>query len=204
MAVAQSLSIGSQIVRSKIIAATLGAPGIAMLGFMNSYAGNITSISGWGLSSSGVRMMASAESGDRPAIASAVITFGRWLSFVGIALAVLTCWPMCQVTFGTGSLFFEFAVVGLAAPFLVMGSVFVAMLQVEGDFRSIAIAQSVGAITGLLLGGLLIFFLGTLGVALAILVAAAPDQHNVARANGTVVLAVTRLHKARRRLHVSG
>lgn len=173
MAVAQSLSIGSQIVRSKVIAATLGAPGIAMLGFMNSYAGNITSISGWGLSSSGVRMMASAESGERPAIASAVITFGRWLSFAGIALAILTCWPMCQVTFGTGSLFFEFALVGLAAPFLVMGSVFVAMLQVEGDVRSIAIAQSVGAIAGLLVGGLLIFFLGTLGVALAILVAAA-------------------------------
>jgi len=173
MALAQSLSIGSQIVRSKIIAATLGAPGIAMLGFMNSYAGNITSISGWGLSTSGVRMMASAENAERPVIASAVACMGRWLSIAAIALAVLTCWPMCKVTFGNGFMFLEFALAGLSAPFLVAGSVFVAMLQVEGDHRSIAIAQSVGAVMGLLLGGLLIFFLGTLGVALAILVAAA-------------------------------
>lgn len=173
MAVAQSLSVGSQIVRSKVIAATLGAPGIAMLGFMNSYAGNITSISGWGLSTSGVRMMASAENGERPAVASAVISMGRWLSIAGIALAVLTCWPMCKATFGDGSMSLEFALAGLSAPFLVTGSVFVALLQVEGDVRSVAIAQSVGAIVGLLLGGLLIFFLGTQGVALAILVAAA-------------------------------
>jgi PST family polysaccharide transporter len=172
MAAAQSLSIVSQIVRSKLIAETLGAQGIGMLGIMNSFAGNVSSVSGWGLSTSAARLMA-ADAQQKPLIAGAVIKLGRWLSIAGVALAVLTCLPMSQVTFGSGNLALELALSGLAAPFLVASGVFAAILQVEGDVRSIALAQSVGVLAGLAIGLLVIFLAGTPGIAIAIIAAAA-------------------------------
>lgn len=173
MASAQSLSIVSQIVRSKIIAWTLGAPGIGILGIMNSFAGNVATVSGWGLSTSGARMIAVADKQQKPSIISAVIIFGRYLSLVGILLAILTCLPMSRVTFGSSLYAYELALVGLSAPFLVASGVFTAILQAEGDIKSIAIGQSIGAIVGLVLGVALILFFGMMGVAAAILVAAA-------------------------------
>lgn len=173
MAAAQSLSVVSQIVRSKIIAATLGASGIGVLGILNSFAGNVASVSGWGLSTSGARMIASTEAHERPLIICAVVSMGRYLSIAGVALAVLACWPMSWATFKSSSFACELAVAGLSAPFLVASGVFTAMLQAEGDIKSIATAQSIGAIVGLLLGVALIFFAGMMGVAVGILVAAA-------------------------------
>jgi PST family polysaccharide transporter len=65
------------------------------------------------------------------------------------------------------------AIVALAVPCLIASSAWSAILQASGKISSLAKVQITGALTGLLLGLPAIYFWGTLGIALSILLAAA-------------------------------
>lgn len=95
---AQVVSLAAGFVRAKVVAMVFGASGIGLIGVLNSFSGNISSFVAWGLSASGVRVIAGASEAERPVRVSAVRYLGRWLSWLGLAVALILFWPMGRVT----------------------------------------------------------------------------------------------------------
>jgi antigen flippase len=58
---AQVVVLAAGFVRAKATALILGASGIGLIGIFNGYSGNIATIAGWGLGTSGVRLIAGAS-----------------------------------------------------------------------------------------------------------------------------------------------
>ena len=170
---AQVVVLAAAFVRTKIIAIVLGASGVGLIGLFNTFSGNISSFAGWGLGTSGVRLISGANENDKPAKIAAVRRMGWLLSLLGLALGLLTFWPTARLTFASSEYATEMAIVALAVPCLIASSTWSAILQASGKISSLAKVQIAGALTGLLLGLPAIYFWGTLGVALSILLAAA-------------------------------
>jgi len=170
---AQVIVLIAGFVRAKIVAVVFGAAGIGLIGVLNGYNGNIASFTGWGLATSGVRIIAGAPESDKPNKISAVRYLGRHLSWVGLGIVVLSFWPVGRATFASDKYTLELAVAGLAVPCLVASAAWSAILQAAGRLKTLAKVQVIGAIAGLLIGLPLIYFVGTLGVALSIFLAAA-------------------------------
>lgn len=170
---AQVVVLAAAFVRTKIIAIVLGASGVGLIGLFNAFSGNISSFAGWGLGTSGVRLIAGANADDKPVKIAAVRRMGWLLSLLGLALGLLTFWPTARLTFGSAEYATEMAIVALAVPCLIASSAWSAVLQASGKISSLAKVQMAGALTGLLLGLPAIYFWGTLGIALSILLAAA-------------------------------
>jgi PST family polysaccharide transporter len=170
---AQVVVLVAGFVRAKIIAVVFGAAGIGLIGVLNGFNGNISSFTGWGLATSGVRVIAGAPETDKPSKISAVRYLGRHLSWVGLGIVVLSFWPVGRATFASDKYTLELAVAGLAVPCLVASAAWSAILQAAGRLKTLAKVQVIGAIAGLLIGLPLIYFVGTLGVALSIFLAAA-------------------------------
>lgn len=170
---AQVVSLAAGFVRAKVVAMVFGASGIGLIGVLNSFSGNISSFVAWGLSASGVRVIAGASEAERPVRVSAVRYLGRWLSWLGLAVALILFWPMGRVTFASDEYTLELAIAGLAVPCVVASAAWSAILQSTGQLKTLAKIQVFGAFAGLLLGLPLIYFGGTFGVALSILLAAA-------------------------------
>jgi len=170
---AQVVVLAAAFVRTKIIAIVLGASGVGLIGLFNAFSGNISSFAGWGLGISGVRLVAGAKENDKPAKIAAVRQMGWTLSLLGLALGLLTFWPTARLTFDSSEYATEMAIVALAIPCLIASSAWSAILQASGKISSLAKVQVAGALTGLLLGLPAIYFWGTLGIALSILLAAA-------------------------------
>lgn len=170
---AQVVVLASGFVRAKVIAIALGASGVGLIGLFNAFSGNISSFAGWGLGTSGVRLIAGANENDKPAKIAAVRRMGLLLSLLGLALGLLTFWPTARLTFDSSEYATEMAIVALAVPCLIASSAWSAILQASGKISSLAKVQMAGALTGLLLGLPAIFYWGSLGIALSILLAAA-------------------------------
>ena len=170
---AQVVVLATAFVRTKIIAIALGASGVGLIGLFNAFSGNISSFAGWGLGTSGVRLIAGANENDKPAKIAAVRRMGLLLSLLGLALGLLTFWPTARLTFDSSEYATEMAIVALAVPCLIASSAWSAILQASGKISSLAKVQMAGALTGLLLGLPAIFYWGSLGIALSILLAAA-------------------------------
>jgi enterobacterial common antigen flippase len=170
---AQVVVLAAAFVRTKIIAIVLGASGVGLIGLFNAFSGNISSFAGWGLGTSGVRLIAGANENDKPARIAAVRRMGWLLSLLGLALGLLTFWPTARLTFDSSEYATEMAIVALAVPCLIASSAWSAILQASGKIGSLAKVQMAGALTGLLLGLPAIYFWGTIGIALSILLAAA-------------------------------
>ena len=170
---AQVISLGAGFIRAKVVAIVFGASGIGLIGVLNAFNGNISSFVGWGLATSGVRVIAGATEVERPAKISAVQHLGRWLSWLGLAIVAISFWPMGRITFASDKYTLELAVAGLAVPCLVASAAWSAILQSTGQLKALAKIQVFAAFVGLALGVPLIYFGGTLGVALSIFLAAA-------------------------------
>jgi PST family polysaccharide transporter len=170
---AQVVVLAAGFVRAKAIALILGASGIGLIGIFNAFSGNIATFAGWGLGTSGVRLIAGASEEEKPAKVAAVRRMGWALSLLGLALGLLTFWPVGAATFTAGQYAVEMAIVALAVPCVIASAAWSAILQASGKIASLAKVQIAGALTGLLLGLPAIYFWGTLGIALSILLAAA-------------------------------
>ena len=170
---AQVVVLAAAFVRTKIIAIVLGASGVGLIGLFNAFSGNISSFAGWGLGTSGVRLIAGANENDKPARIAAVRRMGWLLSLLGLALGLLMFWPTARLTFDSSEYATEMAIVALAVPCLIASSAWSAILQASGKIGSLAKVQMAGALTGLLLGLPAIYFWGTIGIALSILLASA-------------------------------
>lgn len=170
---AQIVVLVAAFVRAKAVALILGASGVGLIGILNAFSGNITSLAGWGLGTSGVRLIAGATEENRATKVAAVRRMGWALSLLGLVLALALFWPVGNATFATSQYATEMAIVAFAVPCVIASSAWSAVLQASGKIVSLAKVQIVGAITGLSLGLPAIYFWGTIGVAISIFLAAA-------------------------------
>ena len=170
---AQVVVLATGFVRTKVIAVILGASGVGLIGILNAFSGNVSAFAGWGLGTSGVRLIAGASNQEKPTKIAAVRRMGFRLSILGLALALLTCWPVGLVTFDSTRYAAEMTIVALAVPCVIASSAWSAVLQASGKVASLAKVQIAGALSGLLIGLPAIYFWGTKGIALSILLASA-------------------------------
>jgi enterobacterial common antigen flippase len=170
---AQVIVLAAAFIRAKAIAMILGASGVGLIGIFNAFSGNVASFAGWGLGTSGVRLIAGAPDEQKPAKIAAVRRMGWALSLLGLALALLLFWPVGSATFASSQYAAEMAIVACAVPCVIASSAWSAVLQASGKVASLAKVQIAGALAGLLLGLPAIFLWGTIGIALSILFAAA-------------------------------
>jgi antigen flippase len=182
---AQVVVLAAAFVRAKAIALILGASGVGLIGIFNAFSGNVASFAGWGLATSGVRLIAGVPDDEKPAKIAAVRRMGWALSLLGLALALLLFWPIGSATFDSSQYAFEMAIVACAVPCVIASSAWSAVLQSSGKVASLAKVQVTGALAGLLLGLPAIFLWGTIGIALSILFAAAVPAAVLWRAAGS-------------------
>ena len=170
---AQVVVLAAGFIRAKVIAVTLGASGVGLIGIFNAFSGNVSSFAGWGLGISGVRLVAGATEEQRPSKIAAVRRMGWMLSLLGLALALILFWPVGSATFASSQYALEMAIVACAVPCAIASSAWSAILQASGKIASLAKVQVSAAMTGLLLGLPAICFWGTIGIAISIFLAAA-------------------------------
>jgi PST family polysaccharide transporter len=170
---AQAVVLAAAFLRAKAIALIFGASGIGLVGLFNAFSGNLSSLAGWGLGTSGVRLIAGASPAERPGKIAAVRRMGWTLCGCGLALGALLFWPTTRLTFASNRYAPEMAIVALAVPCAIVSSAWAAVLQASGKIASLAKVQVAGALAGLLLGLPAIYLWGTIGIALSILLAAA-------------------------------
>jgi PST family polysaccharide transporter len=159
--------------RTKLIALVLGASGVGLAGIFNSFSGSINSFAGWGLGTSGVRLIASSTDRERALKSAAVRQLGWTLSLVGMTLALALFWPVSWWTFNSNKYILELAIVGMSVPCLIASGAWSALLQANGKIESLAKVQILGALAGVLVGLPLIYLYGTVGIAISIFLAAA-------------------------------
>lgn len=163
--------------RTKIIAVLVGPEGVGLAGSLVNFNNVLAMLVGWGLSTSGVRMIASAPVEQRPQKVSAVLHFGYRLMGYSLLVALLLSVPVAWYTFGrTDGHTLEMILASLGVPCLVGAGVWGALLQAEGHLKPLARTQILSAFAGLLVGIPVIYFfqqagLPLVGVALGILIA---------------------------------
>ena len=169
---AQVVVLAAGFVRAKAIAVIIGASGVGLIGIFNVFSGNVATFAGWGLGTSGVRLIAGASEEEKPAKIAAVRRMGWMLSMLGLVMALALFWPVGVVTFDTNRYSVEMAIVAFAVPCIVAAYAWSAVLQASGKIASLAKVQVAGALAGLLLGLPAIWLWGTIGIALSIFFAA--------------------------------
>jgi len=170
---AQAVVLAAAFIRAKAIALTLGAAGVGLIGFFNAFSGNISSFAGWGLGTSGVRLIAGAGETEKHAKIAAVRRLGWSLSALGLVAGLLLFWPVTWATFSSSQYTTEMGIVTLAVPCVIASLAWSAILQASGKIASLAKVQIFGALTGLLVGLPAIYIWGTIGIAISIFFAAA-------------------------------
>lgn len=170
---AQVVVLVTALVRTKVIAQLMGPAGVGLVGVLTSFNGNVSTFAAWGLGASGVRLIASAPEEARPAKQAAVRKFGFTLSGFGLVATLLLFWPAAYLTFDSSRYALELLIGGLAVPCMVTSSIWSSILQAAGQVKSLAKAQTLSALAGLLVGLPLIYFFGTVGIAASLLLAAA-------------------------------
>jgi enterobacterial common antigen flippase len=170
---AQVVVLAAGFVRAKAIALIFGASGVGLIGIFQAFSGNVASFAGWGLGTSGVRLIAGAPDELKPAKVAAVRRMGWVLSLLGLALALLLFWPVGIATFASSQYATEMAIVACAVPCVIASSAWSAVLQASGKVASLAKVQIAAALAGLLMGLPAIWLWGALGIALSIMLATA-------------------------------
>lgn len=160
-------------VRTKVIAQLMGPAGVGLAGVLTAFNGNVSTFAAWGLGASGVRLISQAPEAEKAVKQAAVRRFGLALSGLGLALSLMLFWPVSKLTFDSSKYTVELLIGGLAVPCMVTSSIWASMLQAAGHVKSLAKAQALSALGGLLFGLPLIFIFGTIGIAFSLLLAAA-------------------------------
>lgn len=152
---ASVLNILIGLVRTKFVAVLLGPAGVGLLGMYGQIMALISTMTGMGINTSGVRQVAeSVGSGDYERIARTVVTLRRtaWLTGVlGLLVMVAFCQPLSQITFGSNDYAWSIAILGVS---LLAGAVSGGQGSIINGTRRIgdlAKISVIGAISGTLI-----------------------------------------------------
>ncbi len=169
---AQVVTLAVAFIRTKVIAQLMGPAGVGLVGVLTAFNGNVSTLAGWGLGASGVRMIAGSVPEETASKQAAVRKFGMTLSSLGLVATLALFWPVAYLTFDTSFYATELLIGGMAVPCIIAGLVWTSMLQAAGQVKSLAKAQVLSALTGLFIGLPLIYFFGSIGIAVSLLFAA--------------------------------
>jgi PST family polysaccharide transporter len=170
---AQVATLAVAFIRTKIIAQLMGPAGVGLVGVLTAFNGNVSTLAGWGLGVSGVRMIASAPTEEKAAKQAAVRKFGLTVSSLGLVVMLALFWPVAYLTFDSSRYALELLIGGMAVPCIIASTIWTSILQAAGQVKTLAKAQVISALGGLFLGLPLIYFYGTIGIAASLLLAAA-------------------------------
>lgn len=164
-------------VRTKAMAVLLGPAGFGLMGLYTSIVDLVVSLAGMGISSSGVRQIAEAESsGDRSRIALTAKVL-RWtaviLGLVGAAFLFIFRKQASIVTFGDDSHAWAVALLGLAVALRIVADSQGALIQGTRRIADLARMGALGALLGSAISIVIVYWWGTEGVAPAVVCIAA-------------------------------
>ncbi len=165
------------LVRTKAMAVMLGPAGFGFVGALSSVADLARTISGAGIGSSGVRQIAdAARDNDEARIArtaAVLLKLAAVLGAVGAMALMLTSVPLSVITFGTGEYGPAVAVLSLVVLLNVYTDGRMALLQGLRRIGDIAKIGVLGPLFGTLMALPLVYWLGSDGVAPALVALAA-------------------------------
>lgn len=173
---ASVLNILIGMVRTKFVAILLGPTGVGLLGVYGQITALITTMTGMGIGSSGVRQVAEAVgTGDDERIARTVITLRRtvWLTGgLGLLVMVAFCVPLSRMTFGSNDYVLSIAVLGIT---LLTGAIAGGQGCIINGTRRIddlAKISVIGAINGTLISIPCFYLWGKAGIVLSLILSA--------------------------------
>jgi len=170
----QVFQIIIRIIRSKFIAVLLGPTGMGIAGLLTSTTGLIGGLTNFGLGTSAVRNVASANStGNEIRIATVVIVLRRWVWGTGTlgaaVMLVLSPW-LSQFTFGNHDYTLSFVWISITLLFAQLSTGQLVILQGMRKLQYLAKANLAGSIIGLIITVPLYYLLGIKGIVPAIIV----------------------------------
>ena len=170
---AQVVTLAAAFIRTKVIAQLMGPAGVGLAGVLTSFNGNVSTLAAWGLGTSGVKLISAANPEDVASKQQAVRRLGKTLSWLGFGATLLLFLPASYLTFGSGKYALALMIGGMAVPCIVANSIWSSILQSAGHVKSLAKAQVISALMGLLVGLPMIYLFGSIGVAISLFLAAA-------------------------------
>lgn len=155
-------------VKTKIVAILLGPSGVGFMGVLNSLQQIISTVTGFGLNSSGVRQIAyAAANGDEKSVALTVksLRITVWATGgLGLLVMVFGASLWSQLSFKTLEYAVPIAILGLAVLFSAISAGQSCVLQGFRRIKDVAKINVIGAINGTLIGLPLYYFWGKNGI----------------------------------------
>lgn len=169
--------VGLQIIKSKFIALLLGPAGIGLFGVLGSVASLVSTLSGFGINTSGVRQIAkAASSADEQVIARTVYTLRRTslvLALLGAFLLVVFCRPLAQASTGSTELSWAVALLSLMVFFNIVEDGQAALLRGLRRIMELGTLRVIGAAAGTLVSLPLVYLYGATGIPVSMVAVAA-------------------------------
>lgn len=167
------MGILCSIVKAKFIALWLGPVGTGLFGIFNSTIETSTYLTGLGIRQGSVRdiSMRSAEGGS--AFRRLIRKVRSWSvvsGVLGCGLLMAMAWPLAELIFDDGSMWWTMAVISLALFFNALSAGELAIFQGTGKFRKIAHVSLLTSILGLAVSIPLFRYMGNAGVPVSLTV----------------------------------
>jgi PST family polysaccharide transporter len=158
------------IVRTKVLAVLIGTEGMGLFGAFNSVTGLVSSITGMGITSSGVRQIAEAVgTNDEDRVARTVFTLRRTAFVLGLAgMVVLLAFarPISRITFGSSDHSLELALLSVTVLLTSISGGQTALVQGMRRIRDLAALNIWGAALGTVTSIAVIYVFRRNGIAL--------------------------------------
>lgn len=174
---ASILNILIGMVRTKFVAVLLGPVGVGLLGMYSQIAALVSTVTGMGIGSSGVRQIAEAQgTGDQDRIARTVKTLRRtvWLTgLLGMLTMILGCTLFSRSAFGTYDFALPIALIGVT---VLLGNIALGqscILQGTRRIRDLAKVSVIGALNGTTLSIPCFYFWGQKGIVASLILTSA-------------------------------
>jgi PST family polysaccharide transporter len=166
---AQVITSLISLIQTKALAVMLGTDGMGLAGLYAKAAGLVSGIAGLGIGTSGVRQIAEASAtGDERRVARTVRTL-RYTALssgiIGTLVVLVFCAPIARFTFGDDKHAWGMAVVSLTLLFFNVSSGQIALLQGLRRLKEMATAEVIGAVFGMVVSIVLVYFMRERGVA---------------------------------------
>lgn len=168
-------NVAFSILRNKAMALLLGPEGMGVLALYNSIADISQTVSGMGISASGVRQIAASNTDDRQQIALVVTVLRRVslvLGLVGAVVLLAFSSSVAQFTFGDHQHTIGVMILSAAVFFQVAAGGRAALIQGVRDISSLAQMSVLGGLFSVVVGVPIIYFFGEAGIAMSLVAAA--------------------------------
>lgn len=163
-------------VKTKFVAILLGPSGVGLMGMLVQITSLISTVSGMGLSSSGVRQVAEAVgTGDDERIARTVKTLRRnvWITgSAGMLVMILACVPISHASFGSSDYALPIALLGVTILMAAVTSGQACILQGTRRIVDFAKISVIGAANGTLISIPCFYLWGEQGIVVSLILCA--------------------------------